>query len=284
MKIKLLGATGLLILTSSTAHGASLVGLVELGAGSQALSMFDSSSPGIASGAPVTISGLGSGESLLGIDFRPATGQLFGLGSSGSLYTLNLSSGVASQVGSGFGSALSATSYGFDFNPVIDRIRIVGDDDSNTVGHPDLGTATIVTSVFYDSGDVNFGANPNVVHHAYTNSFSPAPSSTQLYAIDTALDILVAQANSAGTLTTIGSLGIDAMDLGGFDIAPDGTAYAAFSNGLVTTLYTLDLTTGSATMIGNPTGSLSGLAVVPEPTTALLCSAASLLGLRRRRA
>jgi hypothetical protein len=46
-------------------------------------------------GTPVSkaITGLQTGESILGIDFRPVNGQLYALGSTSRLYVLNTSSG-----------------------------------------------------------------------------------------------------------------------------------------------------------------------------------------------
>ena len=158
----------------------------------------------------------------MSIDFRPRTGQLYGLSSGSALYTLNTQSGVASKVGAGFTDALNGGNFGFDFNPVIDRIRIVSDADQNLVAHPDTGAANIAvtTPVFYGPGDPNNGAQPNVVHHAYDgNVLGGLSAATQLRAIDTNLNILVTQANNAGTLGTIGPLGINAEDIGGFDVA-----------------------------------------------------------------
>jgi hypothetical protein len=48
----------------------------------------------------VGITGLQGGENILGIDFRPATLTLYGLGSSNRLYTINTTTGAATQVGS----------------------------------------------------------------------------------------------------------------------------------------------------------------------------------------
>jgi len=51
-----------------------------------------------ASGTPIStmsITGLQSGETLLAIDFRPATGQLYGVGSTSRLYSIHLASGAA---------------------------------------------------------------------------------------------------------------------------------------------------------------------------------------------
>src|SRR5262245_4315496 len=64
-----------------------LTTLVALSASNQLLA-FDSFTPGtIDVTRPVT--GLQGGESLLGIDSRPQTGQLYGLGSSNRLYAIN---------------------------------------------------------------------------------------------------------------------------------------------------------------------------------------------------
>jgi len=88
---------------------------------------FDSATPGAVLGS-ANVTGLQSGEALLGIDFRPANGQLYGLGNTSRLYTINPLTGMAT-----FASALSTpltggSSYGVDFNPVADRLRVVHSD------------------------------------------------------------------------------------------------------------------------------------------------------------
>src|SRR6476469_5909824 len=52
-------------------------------------------------GAAVGITGLQTGETIVAIDYRPATGQLDGLGSTSRLYVLNPATGAARVVGSG---------------------------------------------------------------------------------------------------------------------------------------------------------------------------------------
>src|SRR5690349_6912764 len=79
-----------------------------------ALVSFDSANPGaLLTGTFLT--GLQQNETILGIDFRPATGQLYGLGSTSRLYTLNPNTGAATAVGAQFTPALSGFSFGFDF-------------------------------------------------------------------------------------------------------------------------------------------------------------------------
>lgn len=255
----------------------------------QTLISFDTASPTVLlSGA--ALSGLQPGELIRGIDFRPATGELYALGSTSRLYTLNTATGAASQVGTGtFPTPLNGSSFGFDFNPVIDRIRVVTDVNDNYVLNPDDGSQSVVTPLFYNTGDANDGTDPNVVNSAYTNSFDGALS-TQLYGIDTALDILVTQANSAGTLETVGPLGTNITSTGGFDISgTTGDAFVAEIDSVdspsLTRFWQLDLTTGSGTFIGEIGGGeiVTALAVVPEPGSMALLGVASLALLRRRR-
>ncbi|TWT95344.1 hypothetical protein Pla108_34900 [Botrimarina colliarenosi] len=256
----------------------------------QFLVSWDSATPGnLLSGSPV--SGLQSNETILGIDFRPATGDLYALGSSSRLYTLSTSTAAVSLVGAGpFAPPINGSSFGFDFNPVIDRIRLVSDVNKNFVLNPNDGTATVVTDVFYGAGDSNNGTDPNVVHSAYTNSFAGA-TSTQLYGVDAGLDLLVTQANSAGTLGTVGPLGTDVTSTGGFDISSDtGIAYMAIEDSSTsrTTFWTVDLVTGA----GSPVGEVGGGAIItsiavasiPEPTSLALAGLLGVgsLSLRRR--
>lgn len=252
----------------------------------QTLITFDSASPTTIAGG-VAISGLQTNEQIRGIDFRPATGQLYALGSFSRLYTIDTVTGAASLVGSGpFANALNGSSFGFDFNPVIDRIRVVSDADQNLVLNPDTGASTAVTPLFYGPGDANQGVNPNVVASAYTNSFAGA-TSTQLYGLDTGLDILVTQANSAGTLGTVGALGADLTDVAGFDISSSGAAFAAVQDAALgrTTFWSINLVTGQASMIGEIGGGalVTSIAVVPSPGAAGLLAIAGVRVARRRR-
>jgi hypothetical protein len=121
---------------------------------------------------------------------------------------------------------------------------------------------------------------------AYTNNFAGATQTT-LYVVDSNLDILTTQGSpngspvspNTGQLFTVGALGFNTSDLVGFDISGlSGTAYAAFTapGGAASQLFTVNLTTGAATLIGTigggvPITSLTATSgAVPEPATILL--------------
>ncbi|MEO8573258.1 MAG: DUF4394 domain-containing protein [Pyrinomonadaceae bacterium] len=202
----------------------------------------------------VAITGLQAGENVVGIDFRPATGQLFALGSTSRLYRLDTVTGVATQVGTAGAFVLTGTNFGFDFNPVPDRIRATSDTDQNLRLNPNDGTLSATDGTLaYAAGDPNVGQNPNIVASGYTNSFGGATTTT-LYDIDSNLDILVTQnPPNNGTLNTVGSLGVNVSGEAGFDInSGNNTALAALqlAAGGTSSLYRINLSTGAATVIG----------------------------------
>ena len=210
----------------------------------------DSTIPGTVE-KTVTVTGLDAGESLLGIDTRPASGQLFGLGSTNRVYAIDANTGVATAVGPDGAFTLDGTSFGFDFNPVPDRIRITSDADQNIRVNPnDNSLSGADTDLAYDPIDVNALADPNVVGSAYVNSF-PGAQVTTLYDIDSALDILAIQTPpNAGTLRTVGGLGVDTSNAVGFDVSPKtGVAYASLTVAGVANLYTINLLSGEATAV-----------------------------------
>jgi hypothetical protein len=214
---------------------------------------FNSAQPNtILSTTPIT--GLQTGENVTAIDFRPATGQLFALGAPGRLYTINTTTGAATFVAalSTFPTGSNLPDYGFDFNPTVDRIRLVTNTDFNGRINPADGATTQDTALAFAAGDVNAAQNPNVVAAGYTNSFGGA-TSTILYDIDSNLDILVRQdPPNNGTLNTIGSLGVNASGETGFDIASgNNAAFASIQTGVTaSSLYSINLTSGAATLVG----------------------------------
>lgn len=210
----------------------------------------------------LTVTGLDAGDALVSIDYRPATGGLFGLGKLSRLYSINAETGAATAVGAAGAFALSGANFDADFNPTVDRIRIVSDTKQNLRANANDGTLSATdTSLAYAATDVNTGKNPTIVGAAYTNSFSTALQ-TILYGIDSTQDTLVIQnPPNAGTLNTVGPLGVDTSDAVGFDISgTTGVPYAALTVAGVAQLYTINLLSGAATV---PTGATAPAAIAP---------------------
>jgi hypothetical protein len=219
----------------------------------------------------VDLTGLGAGEKLLGIDFRPADGRLYGLGDSSRLYRIEPQTGVCVAVAGALSPLLNGTSFGFDFNPTVDRIRVVSDADQNLRLHPDTGlVAAADGTLSYAAADPFAAVNPNIVGAAYTNNFGGA-TSTQLFGIDSNLDTLVLQnPPNAGVLNTVGSLGVNVTAVAGFDIAgSNGAAFAvcATPGSPAAALFSIDLMTGAATFLAviGSTEAIVGMSVIPSP-------------------
>jgi hypothetical protein len=230
-------------------------------------------SPGVIQ-TNLAITGLLAGEVLLAMDFRPASGQLYGLGSSNRLYTLNPYSGAATAVGNPGAFTLVGTDFGFDFNPQVDRIRVTSDAAQNLRLNPTDGSLAATDSALaYAEGDLNFGADPTLVASAYNNNFAGA-GSTGLYGIDSGLDTLVLQSPpNNGTLNTLGALGVDINGPAGFDITEaDKAAYAVFKRSAAnfSEVYRINLSNGTATLVGavNSVALIRDIAI-PEPRPVL---------------
>ena len=248
---------------------------------------FDTAAPGSVA-SQVSVNGLDAGEDLLGIDFRPASpDQLFGIGSFGQLYQINLQSGSATKVGAAASVAdlpLQGSSYGFDFNPTVDRIRLVDDVGANARLNPVDGT--VVDSdpatgglqrdgdLAYAAGDTNAGELAGVNSVAYTNNDIDPVTATTLYGIDSAFGVLVTiDPPNGGVLNTVGSLNqSDLPDVVGFDIFGMDQAFAvttfepAFAGlpALQARLLGINLGTGAATdlgLIGGGAFELAGFAI-----------------------
>ncbi|MEO5575127.1 MAG: DUF4394 domain-containing protein [Gaiellaceae bacterium] len=226
----------------------------------------------------IAFTGLPAGEQIVGLDVRPANKQLIALGSTSRLYRIDIATGAATAIGTTpFVPPLAGTSFGFDFNPTVDRIRVTSDTRQNLRLNPDTGAnAAVDGTLTYAVGDAGAAATPRVVASAYTNSVAGA-TTTQLFNLEAGRDALVLQnPPNNGTLVTVGSLGVDVGDNTGFDISSvDGVAYAAIQVGQTTSsqLYTVNLTTGAATLVGRiggrvPLRALAGLGNAPADGTA----------------
>lgn len=208
-----------------------------------------------------TITGLQSGESIISIDYRPATGQLYGLGSTSRLYIINENSGLATPLGAGpFSPVIEGTSSSIDFNPTVDRVRLISNNGKSLRLHPELGT------VVATDGSLNGVANTQVEAIAYTNSFSGS-TTTQLFDIDYTTDKLYLQnPPNDGTLQEVGSLKVDFSGVGGFDIQPDSNLGIAVNNkNNESRLYTINLMNGEAVWVGVFTQQIVEIAFKSKP-------------------
>ncbi|MEY2832855.1 MAG: hypothetical protein RLZZ574_2114 [Cyanobacteriota bacterium] len=201
---------------SDIAFNSELVALTD----DNTLISFDPTNPGETDSTAVT----GVDGVLLGIDTRPANGLIYGITTANNIYTIDAESGAATYISTLNLPFTGGTISGLDFNPVADRLRLVGDNDQNLRINVDTGEVTADGTLAFAEGDINYGVNPNITAAAYTNSFD-GTDSTQLYNLDTLLNDLVLQnPPNDGTLVTAGDLGIDLDTLGGFDIvsSPNG--------------------------------------------------------------
>ncbi len=224
----------------------------------------------------VTVSGLDSGDRLVGIDFRMSRGVLFALSARGRLYTLDTASGKLTAVGPGVAQSAADQAVGFDFNPAADRIRVVTASGRNLRLHPDSGAlAAEDPALRYADGDAAAGTPARVAAAAYTYN-NTDPKLTTNYALDLARGTLVRQGSvegkqpavspNTGLLATVGALGTGAVDDAAFDIADvSNAALAALRRGGVTQLHLLDLASGRATPLGRVGDgqALTGLAIEP---------------------
>jgi hypothetical protein len=215
---------------------------------------FRAAAPEAARSRPIT--GLPGGVVLKGIDFRPAAGDLYALGSDKVVYRVNPRTAIAVAEGPAFetaATALAGDRIGFDFNPTVDKIRVTSDADDNLRLDPDPGSL-LATDTKLTPAEVT------VVGSAYTNSsfaaFANRPATTMLFAIDVASSpdrIWLQNPANAGTLVTPRSLGVDVGSDLGFDIAgADNVGYLAGTRTgrSGAELYRVDVTTGDTRRLG----------------------------------
>jgi hypothetical protein len=218
--------------------------------------LFSTSDPGTTLSS-TAISGLGGSEDILAMAVRPSNGQLYGLGVKGGtarVLQIDLDSGTTTQIGSTFG--VTGSNFGFDFDPTTDLLRIVSDADENISFNLTTGKATSLPDLSPSSS--------SIVAIAFTNNFVGATSTT-LFGLDTAGNVFSSINPATGVVTPIGSLATDPNGSLGFDIAPDGTAFATmnFTSG-PTLLFTLNIADrGQPTLEGSfdPATPLTGLAI-----------------------
>ncbi|MDQ8044235.1 MAG: DUF4394 domain-containing protein [Solirubrobacteraceae bacterium] len=235
------------------------------------------------------IRGLAAGENVVGLDIRPADGRLYGLTNKSRIVVINPRTATITYVGDkAIDPALTGDKAGFDFDPVLDSIRVETNAAQNLRIDPRTGqlqaTTTTVTptptptpdattpttpsttpqpttvstpgkadgNAAYAAGDPGAGTAPKITALAYTNAF-PVGNSTELFALDSARKTLVKQdPQNDGTLHTVGSLNQSGNPIA-FDIADGNVGYAAISTtsgGTRVGLYKVNLSTGAAAPVG----------------------------------
>lgn len=313
MRRAMIGLAAAVVMASGgAAMGQSVVGLTT---GNRLLT-FNPATPGVISN-DVAISGLQSGESLINIDFRPATGQIVALSSQSRMYFVNAATGAATPAdpaGNAFTPALQAVVggplvvHGIDINPTVDRLRVVNASAQNRRLNPLTGQSVSPGSAGTFDSDLTWAAgsgqtgSPSAVSTAYTNSIFGAPAgSTRQYIIDASRGLLGEVGSQAGgnasfnggVVTPVGLLSLGGTPLGfgdlvGFDVFGAGGPSLVSLNlnsGGATGLFGINLSSGALTSLGSIGGgtTVRDIAIVPAPGTLAGLVLGGLVAVRRRR-
>ncbi|WEK05435.1 MAG: DUF4394 domain-containing protein [Candidatus Devosia phytovorans] len=245
-----------LVLGAAAAHAAPAIGLVD----GTTLVMFDTETRAVS--GTMEVSGV---DGLAGIDVRPADKMLYGVSLNGEVVTIDTTSGEATVKSTLSEKLASYEGASIDFNPMADRLRIVGTDGTNHRANVDDGSVTVDGSLAYDAADMHAGEEPAIVAVAYTNSIGK-PEATAMYDIDATIVALIQQAPpNDGVLKAVGKLGVEGGSSYAFDIAATedltNTAYLVVDNAL----HTVDLETGAAEAWGaieGVEGSITDIAIL----------------------
>ncbi len=235
----------------------NLAGITFYALAGNTLDKYSTSNPEMVLGSAM-ITGLQTGEKVLGLDFRPKTGQLYALGSNSRVYIVNPNTGIATFAFSftttgAMQVLLSGTSFGFDFNPQVDRLRIISNTGQNLRIVPDNAVSGVAGTTFVDGSINPQPASVNGV--AYDNNIAGTPS-TELYALDVTTDLLYEiKPPNAGTLIEPLAVKLKLEGDGGFDIAPRNAnvttdiGLALYEVNKKSTLFQIDVETGETTIL-----------------------------------
>lgn len=217
--------------------------------------LFRSDSPGKVQGAEL-VGGLQPAETLLGLDVLPSNGRIFALGSSNRIYVVNPVTGAATAVSNTpFSPPLNGTTFTFGIDPTTNDARVVSNTGQDLRISVANGQVTGVDAPYgYAADDAGAGTAPLLAALAYTIPPPGGAGTASFYAIDAERDVLTTAATGAATVRTIGPLGVEIVEPAGFDITPEGTAFAALRRGADQNpqLYTVDLSTGTAVPAPDP--------------------------------
>jgi DNA-binding beta-propeller fold protein YncE len=251
-----LAAVAALALSASAAQADMIVAL----SGDNTLAIIDAKSGKVT--GKTKIDGLGA---VLGIDVRPLDGQLYALASDGTVATIDPKTGKATTKSKLDTLPPAGVKVTVDFNPVADKMRIIGSDGTNLRANVDDGKVTKDQPLKFAETDAANGKTPMIVAGGYTNSMKGAKETT-LYDIDAKLGGLLRQAPpNDGILNSIGMLGLDAKAVS-FDIVTDASGA---NKGMLLSgkkLYSVDLASGktaSAMEISGLPGQVNDIAILP---------------------
>src|ERR1700693_3741042 len=161
------------------------------------------------------------GAKLVGIDVRPADNMLYGVTDHGCIVTTDPKTGAVTQKAELSTKPAAGVVLTVDFNPVADRLRIIGSDGMNLRVNVDDGKVTVDGGLKFADTDMHKGEKPNIVAGAYINSVKGAKE-TALYDIDGTIGALFKQAPpNDGILAAVSKLGVKATTVA-FDIWSDG--------------------------------------------------------------
>jgi hypothetical protein len=212
------------------------------------------------------VAGLVDDTALIGIDFRVQDGLLYGVGNAGGVYTIDTANAYASLVNR-LTVPLAGNSFGVDFNPAADRLRIVSDAGQNLRHNVNAGGVTLTDGLLnYTVGTTATG----IVAAAYTNNDLDALTATTLFDLDASLDQIAIQSPpNNGSLAATGKLTVDAGAASGFDIysslrsgVTDGNrGFAVLAADEGSAFYRVTLTTGKAKFVGKVRHSVVDIAL-----------------------
>jgi hypothetical protein len=118
---------------------------------------------------------------IVGMDWRPADGRLYGVGNDSRVYVIDLEAATATPVSTQqFSPRVSLffdVHFGMAIDPDADKIRLISAESGvNWEIDPDDGTAVQLPSPRFAEGDANEGVTPRIAGMAY----GPPPSSAAL--------------------------------------------------------------------------------------------------------
>ena len=241
------------------------------------------------------ITGITAGDVIVGADTRPATGALTLLtknGTAGALYTLSAAGAASNRlpltVAGGAAVSLTGNNFAVDFNPVPDRLRVLGGSGQNLRINPADGV-TIVDSALNSAGAAYTGT---ATEAAYTNSLAGGNAgslTTTLFALDSTRNKLVRIGGDPGVAgdgtcpastgnpncgvvtdvadVTVNGAVLPLADATSFELnGGNGQALFVVSGATTRTLYTLNLANGVAAASGTFGSGIVALGTVGAQT------------------